>query len=151
MHSDGHHECKLCHKAFGRREHLAKHCRESCRRSSLPALHFHLVINCCIFSDPLLFPITCTRGCGARFKKLAAMKTNHLYRGLCPIPLTCLRCQSNFSKSSEFDKHLEMCNVGGEAVEDDEVMEEAAEGGEGGDQASLGEGELGGAGEGGEP
>jgi hypothetical protein len=40
------------------------------------------------------------------------MRSNHLYSGVCTIPLTCPRCKQDFRKSKEFDTHTKQCNDG---------------------------------------
>ena len=60
------------------------------------------------FSNPALFPFTCTRGCGKMFRT-AATRDKHS-RSSCNKKLTCEKCSTDFTSKRKYTTHLRRCD-----------------------------------------
>ena len=66
------------------------------------------------FSNTDVFPFSCVRGCGARFRTAGTM--NKHCSSYCTIPLKCSDCGKEFRLKSELKRHVKAC-VGTKEVE----------------------------------
>ena len=64
-----------------------------------------MIVQC--FSNPVLFPVVCERGCGKRFKCKKSM-VNHCSTK-CKVLLACASCPKSFQSKKMYQDHIKLC------------------------------------------